>query len=73
MYSSKSSFNFVSISVAVISIHRITAPADNSILFIATIISFLVFYSSKIHSETNNMASFTKLPSKTSFFFFIDK
>lgn len=73
MYSSKSSFNFVSISVAVISIHRIIVPADNSILFIAIIISFLLFYSSKIDSGTNNMASSTKLPSKTGFFFFIDK
>lgn len=73
MYSSKSSFNFVSISVAVISVHRITVPSDNSILFIAVIISFLVFYSSKIDSGTNNMAFFTKLPSKTGFFFFTDK
>lgn len=51
MYSSKSSFNFVSISVAVISIHRITVPADNSILFIAVIIPFLVFYSSNLTQE----------------------
>lgn len=68
MYSSKSSFNFVSISVAVISIHRITVPADNSILFIAIIISFLASTHQKLTQEPTT--SSTKLPSSFTGFFY---